>query len=276
MEPSKGYRIMISNHLKQADHVEYLITIVSMNDPTLKVEFYERYSNLKSLNDILRKETTSGNFPKFPPKKFFGSTDEKFLNQRQVELNTYFTLLMDGKDFCQLPSLKKWIDDALKKHSAVKNDTSLINPKTEKTNVKNASAENQNVKKGAQSKEEIKKNKEAEIARINAIIDECKDKLIELEKPQPQDQLQEDEEKIKEYNELCKKENLFGEADLESSKQLFIKYNREENFNEDQMKEAKYDEELSTKAEEKLKNFNKEFYDELEKIYDTKDLIISF
>lgn len=115
MEPkSKGYRLFIVNHAKQGDHVEYLIRLSNMED--ISIEFLERYSSLMNLHENLKRETSSQSFPRFPPKKFFGSTDERFINQRQTELNAYFEGIFSSKELSQLPSMKKWIDDALKKY----------------------------------------------------------------------------------------------------------------------------------------------------------------
>lgn len=118
MEPKGNkYKINVTNHSKQGDHVEYLIRITSSDEPNLSIEFLERYSNLKSLHDKLRSEHTSSSlFPNFPPKKFFGSTDSKFLIQRQSDLNSYFNEIYKSTVLYNLPSYQKWIEFILKKY----------------------------------------------------------------------------------------------------------------------------------------------------------------
>lgn len=121
MEKPKVYKIQFVKWIKNGDHVEYLITLLCMDDQTINVEFNERYSTLRDLNELLRKEANSINFPKFPPKKLWGNTDEKFLNQRLTALQHYFNTILGSKDFSQLNSLKKWIEYIIKKHNKQKN-----------------------------------------------------------------------------------------------------------------------------------------------------------
>ena len=110
---SERYKISVIGHTKKDGHIHYKINVEKNGQ---SFSFLERYSGLRLLNDTMKKHTNKATFPKFPPKKFFGSTDEKFLNQRQTELNSYFEQIFNSNEFSQLPSLKKWIEDSLKKH----------------------------------------------------------------------------------------------------------------------------------------------------------------
>ena len=47
--------------------------------------------------------------PNFPPKKFFGNTDEIFLNQRQLSLNHYYEIITSSHIYSNLASFKSWI-----------------------------------------------------------------------------------------------------------------------------------------------------------------------
>jgi hypothetical protein len=115
MEATKNYRLYFINY-KKRDHVEYFVRLNCLEDNSINVEFMERYSSLKELHDEMRKETNSVNFPKYPPKKFF-NLDEKFLNQRQSELQHYFNTILGSKEFSQLPSLRRWISGFIKKYN---------------------------------------------------------------------------------------------------------------------------------------------------------------
>jgi hypothetical protein len=116
MEKNRNYRIYFINYKKRGDHVEYIIRLNCIEDNNLYAEFTERYSTLKDLHDAMKKEATkASNFPKFPPKKFFGNTDEIFLNQRQTELQKYFNQLFSSKELSNLPSLRQWILRVLEK-----------------------------------------------------------------------------------------------------------------------------------------------------------------
>ncbi len=111
----KNYRLKFIKYIKK-EHVEYQIKLICFEDSNINVEFAERYSNLKDLHDAFKKCANSINFPKFPPKKFFGNTDEKFLNQRQTALEHYFNTILGSKEFSNIPAIKKWVEGLIKKY----------------------------------------------------------------------------------------------------------------------------------------------------------------
>jgi hypothetical protein len=84
MERYNNNRLYFINYKKKGDHVEYIMRLNCIEDSKLFAEFAERYSTLKDLHDVIKKEASSINFPKSP--QFFGNTDEKFLNKRQTEV----------------------------------------------------------------------------------------------------------------------------------------------------------------------------------------------
>lgn len=184
MEPIK-YKISVTSHNKSEDHVEYTIAVTHLSEGTTYT-FSERYSNLKVLNDLMKKEATSaGNFPKFPPKKFFGSTDEKFLNQRQQELNTYFEEISNNPEYSNLPSLKKFLEENLKKAKPVqvkkKESKKIENDDTryaKKAQNVIKPLENYNPSDyESPSSEEISKEK----SRCEQILEQYKSKLVNYE-----------------------------------------------------------------------------------------------
>lgn len=184
MEPTK-YKISVTSHNKSEDHVEYTIAVTHLSEGTTYT-FSERYSNLKVLNDLMKKEATSaGNFPKFPPKKFFGSTDEKFLNQRQQELNTYFEEISNNPEYSNLPSLKKFLEENLKKAKPVqvkkKESKKIENDDTryaKKAQNVIKPLENYNPSDyESPSSEEISKEK----SRCEQILEQYKSKLVNYE-----------------------------------------------------------------------------------------------
>jgi hypothetical protein len=118
MEKSKNYRLKFVKYIKR-EHVDYLIRLICLEDDKINVEFSERYSAFKDLHEVFKKEANSLNYPKFPPKKYFGNTDEKFLNQRQTALEHYFNAILGSKEFSSLPSLKRWIDALILKYNKV-------------------------------------------------------------------------------------------------------------------------------------------------------------
>lgn len=110
MENPFKYTIVIISHEKVEGHYNYTIKI-TIND-SMTFNAIKRFSELKALNDVLKKESTSNNFPKFPPKKFF--TNEEFIKRRQQELNVYFNTMCNSPEFSKLPSLIKFVKDCLR------------------------------------------------------------------------------------------------------------------------------------------------------------------
>lgn len=119
MEKSK-FVVKVTNHSKIDGRVAYFLSIES--DGKVIISLYKRYSELKTLNDLLRKDTTSNSFPKFPPKKFFGFNTEEFITKRQQELNVYFTSISNSPEFSKLPSFIKFIKECIKSQ----NDNKLM------------------------------------------------------------------------------------------------------------------------------------------------------
>lgn len=238
----QGYRLCIINHSKQTDHVEYLIRLVSMEDNSLSIQFLERYSNLKTLHDNLRKETMSTSFPRFPPKKFFGTTDEKFLNQRQTELNSYFDSIFNSKEFSQLPSLKKWIDEALKKYSSQQSVMPNNKPQPENANQIISSppvSVPENVEKPSSRKNTFNDD---ENQKLREMIEQCAKQLIDMGSIGEND-FQADLDKEREYQKIVKEKGVFIKALCDSSPLFMIDAGKDENC--DMIKDDKIKENLN-------------------------------
>ena len=129
---AERYKIKIIGHTKIDNHTEYIISIEKNG---AKFSFLERYKNLKALDDLMRKYTNNNGFPKFPPKKFFGSEDEKFIIKRQNEINNYFEVISNHPEFSNLPPLLKFIEEKKEKAETIKKDetknTAIVQPKKE-------------------------------------------------------------------------------------------------------------------------------------------------
>jgi hypothetical protein len=141
------YKISVIGHIKVENHTEYTIVIEKKD---VSFSFSDRYSNLKALNDLMKKATNSNAFPKFPPRKFFGAEDEKFINKRQQELNNYFEIISNSPQFSNLPPLIKFIKEKKEKYGPAstkniaqvkpnvqpKKDSEIIPPKETTKSVK--------------------------------------------------------------------------------------------------------------------------------------------
>ena len=79
----------------------------------------------------MKKSTNKATFPKFPPKKFFGGDDEKFLAKRQQELNVFFELISKDEEFSSLPPLIKFIKEKSQKKEKLEKNIIKEKPKME-------------------------------------------------------------------------------------------------------------------------------------------------
>ena len=125
------YNIKIIGHSRIDDHIEYIINVENNG---INFTFTERYSDLRNLSELMRKSTNKPTFPKFPPKKFFGGDDEKFLAKRQQELNVFFELISKDEEFSTLPPLIKFIKEKSEKKESNGKNINIIKekPKVEK------------------------------------------------------------------------------------------------------------------------------------------------
>ncbi len=141
MEKPKNYRLKFVKYIKR-DHVDYLIRLICLEDDKINLEFLERYSVFKDLHESFRKEANSINFPKFPPKKIWWNTEEKFLNQRQTALEHYFNTILGSKEFNNLPSIKKWIEGLITKYNRTNITAATVKPPEDKPVIPNMSRQN--------------------------------------------------------------------------------------------------------------------------------------
>ena len=162
MEAKEGYNISIKiiGHTKKSDHTEYILSVEKNGQ---NFTFTERYSGLRNLSESMRKFANKATFPKFPPKKFFGGDDERFLTKRQQELNTFFELISKDKEFSSLPPLDKFIKEK-QEHNEKSMNALKIKPKEEKIEEK-------------ELKKSLIKNSEKD---YNKIVKECNEKFFNL------------------------------------------------------------------------------------------------
>lgn len=260
---SKRYKIRIIGHIKRKDnHVEYEGIIEGLTDKK-EFSFLERYSNLKTLNDQLRKETQSNNFPKFPPKKFFGSEDEKFLTKREQELNKYFEIISEKEEFSKLPSLLAFIEE--KKNSS--------HQKTKQTSTKQLPI-GFHSKKSEKSFSEIKRLSPEEMKKLNKecekVVKEYHNKFVDLDYEIPQDFKESYEEKFKK---VIEEENIMKERKFKESITLSeLGEGNDINFEEIGKSEERI-KKVEDTIREKIEKMGKE-YNEISEIYNTNGILI--
>lgn len=275
-------KMKVISHSKQNGHIVYLISI-EKDGKTFQIS--DRYSNLKSLHDNLKKELGNSAiaFPEFPPKKFFKSEDEKFLKKRQEELNKYFAELLNNEELSSLNALKKYIEDSFKKENLNinLNNSNSQQEKQENLQTKQILSVNQNsplppssstststsasIKHSVQNVFQKKTNEE-----ILKMIKEVKEKLLDLgffSEPE----INEDNE-LK-YNTLFNTENILNNDTIKDTLYLNdIVPGDDNNF------------QLIGLSDENLSNTEKDIKDKIEKIfiqdkdidkvYDTNGLIV--
>ena len=140
---SERYKISVIGHTKKDGHIYYKINVEKNGQ---NFSFLERYSGLRVLNDTMKKHTNKATFPKFPPKKFFGSEEERFIIKRQQEINTYFELICKDQDLVTLPPLIKFIEDKRSKQN--------LNDKSDQIKKENIKVEEKELKKSLKNPSE--------------------------------------------------------------------------------------------------------------------------
>ena len=120
MEKEK-INFQVLSHIKVENHIEYLINITNKKSG-INIFFTDKYQNLRSLYEKMKKESKIKNFPSFPPNKLFGYEEENFVIQRAKDLNSFFTEIMSDNNFSKIPSFKDYIASNVKKNSILKKD----------------------------------------------------------------------------------------------------------------------------------------------------------
>ena len=164
---SKGYKIKVIGHTKIETQTEY---IISIEKNEVNFTFSERYKILKLLNDLMKKSTKNNAFPKFPPKKLFGTEDEKFIIKREKELNDYFEIISNHPEFSILPPLIKFIEEKKEKHFQI----------NKKNSPKELDNKNKLKKEMEKSEKDLKKNlKKSDVDYAN-VVNEFSSKFYDM------------------------------------------------------------------------------------------------
>ena len=226
----RKFVIRVPNHSKAEGHAIYYLKIES--DDGISITVPKRYSELKSLNDLLRKETNSNAFPKFPPKKFFGFNSEEFIRKRQLELDSYFQTISNSPEFSKLNSFVKFLEECLKNQ----NDDKLMSERPTAPPRGQAIAPKLSKSKIDPYRERFKPNKK-DYDRINSnditkeeeefirIVDESKNKFVEIDFQVEQNINEKCEKK---YEEIITKDKI---SDNDNEINSNIQPGNDDNFN---------------------------------------------
>lgn len=196
-----NFHIQFTKYIFEKDHVLYNIELICKDDTNVFISFTERYSTLETLHEKFKKEAKSNNYPSFPPKKYFGNTEPKFLSQRLNSLQSYFTNILSHKEFSKLKSVKEWIVELFKKYYSKPKDSSS-NTKSEQQEVKPKENLNNGGNDKVSKKVEqtvVKKNNLQEILnKCSEIVDKYSRQIIDLTEEVHQTNLDPEDEKSKE------------------------------------------------------------------------------
>ena len=249
----------------QGSHVEYHINL--FNDKII-AEFTQRYSSLRDFHEALKLESKDPNFPKFPPKKFFGNTDKTFLNQRKVGLQHYFSCILN-KEFAHLKIVKNWVSDIFKKYGKPKT-TSITAPK-ENENISMLKNDSQALSNSDEQSIKVKGFDHAMIAKRREIADKYSKNFIELSGDNVPNIDEESEKKEKSYKDLIKSANLT----LIKNSELFDVINgNDSNFSSLGISESQF-KILESSMLSKLLKISQEIESEIHSYYVTKDFMVN-
>lgn len=259
VESTEQFHIQFQKHFMDGDHVMYHILLFSKEDSNKSIEFSDRYSSLLDLHNKFSKESNSKNYPKFPPKKYLGSKEEKFLNQRLSALQSYFSNILSHKEFSQLKSVRAWIADLMRKYYKSEKKQDQVKPKDEKEvkKVQMTSSEKEN---GGQMKDML--------SQFDEIVKRYSKQFIDLT-PEMNGNLDSEEfhAKEKKYNEVLSK--------FEFNSQLFdIPKGNDNNFQCLGLDESEVDN-YKKFMNEKLKDMAESISFKIAEGFNTEKLIIN-
>ena len=244
---SERYKISVIGHTKKDGHMHYIINVEKNGQ---NFSFLERYSGLRVLNDAMKKHTNKTTFPKFPPKKFFGSEEERFIIKRQQEINTYFELICKDQDLVILPPLIKFIEDKRSKQN--------LNGKSEQIKKENIKIEEKELKKSLKNQSEKDYEK---------IVKDLKDKFYNMNNMVYDKENLTDNDNKKFIKYFKNNKINFGDIDIKLEK------GEEDNFkyiNNDDENDLKYSEDKIKDKFRKMDELLQSFND----IYNTSGILV--
>lgn len=221
---------------KNEGFIEYNI---NLEDVLMKKswKFQIRYSKLRNfhkecqsfLNSIKLEEGEKGCLPPFPPKKWFGNTEDDFLKTRQKDLESYFQTIMTSP-LCQqiidkgilryflYREIWKFESEEFKRKSEQVEKWEVINQKSLiQSNSKNNNNNEENI-----NYETLAQLIREEAVKITAKLDVVKGDLDSLEKNDSFSILKYEEKRKKLEKELSRGESLLGENEFNDIKGLLM------------------------------------------------------
>ena len=209
------YDLKVFSHIQVENHVEYLVNI-NDTDSNFNIFFPEKYSDLRSLYELMKKEAKDKNFPQFAPNKLFGYEEENFVIQRTKDLNKFFQDIIKNKTYRNLPSFTKYISYNLKRNNI--NNKTTKNPEEIEIKTHNNSQRlkrrsrlfNNDLYGNKKGKNKKNKNEKKNLTKEeeNQIIEKIEEKFVKIN----YDIKIKSHEKIqKKYENLCK----FDKVDFE-------------------------------------------------------------
>ena len=113
--------IKVLSHIKVENHIEYLINISDKTSGN-NIFFSEKYQNLRSLYEQMKKESKQKKLPSFPPNKLFGYEEESFVIQRAKDLDSFFQQIISNNSFSKIPSFTNFIFSNLQRNPLNQNN----------------------------------------------------------------------------------------------------------------------------------------------------------
>ena len=264
----KKIKIRVEKHSKIDGHITYFL-ILEMDGKSYTV--LKRYSELKTFHDSIRRETNSNSFPKFPPKKFFGKSEE-FITKRQQELSAFFEGLCNSNEFINLPSFTKFIENCKK---TMRENKVAVEKKEEKKNtdiLKKKMSDRTTIDKIREKlKPDRTENKRLNRDEIKAldnefesVVDSLKKKLISIDF---MIELNPNQKTESEYEKIIKEDNNLGNEEIKEN----IEPGNDDNFNLVSDTHENFDS-LEKEINQKMTSIISKTK-EIEKLYDINEIL---
>ena len=95
-----AYKVQMIKYSKDGGHAEFFFRVLGPNQISFHV--IDRYSSMRQFQSLLKKDLDDsvnlGDLPAFPKKRYVGSLEDAFLEQRMGSLGQFFNSFLSNKE----------------------------------------------------------------------------------------------------------------------------------------------------------------------------------
>jgi len=103
----RTYKVSFTRYEVKNEHVEYIVKVINTTGNE-EFSILDRYKTMRGYWEDMTSKHGEAVPSKFPPKKFFGNKDPKFIKQRMKELEEYFNALLSDPNLAESPITQRY------------------------------------------------------------------------------------------------------------------------------------------------------------------------